>query len=122
MKEKKYTADHEWLELEGDIVTVGITEYAQQQLGDVVYIELPEQDQSLSVGESAVVIESVKAAGEICVPLAGTVVAVNTALVEEPERVNEDPTGDGWFFRMRMEQGGVLDGLLGEDDYSALID
>lgn len=122
MKEKKYTADHEWLELDGDIVTVGITKYAQQQLGDLVYIELPEQDQSLSAGEAAVVIESVKAAGEICVPLAGTVVAINTTLVEEPERVNEDPVGDGWFFKMRIEHGGAIDGLLSEEDYSKLID
>lgn len=118
----KYTEKHEWLQQEGDLVKVGITEYAQGQLGDLVYIELPELETAYTAGEEAVVIESVKAAGDISVPLAGTIVEVNTALAETPELVNEDPMGQGWFFKMRISNSSDLDALLSEAQYSAFIE
>lgn len=118
----KYTEDHEWLKADGDVVTVGITEYAAEQLGDVVFVELPDADKSVSKGDEVVVIESVKAASEILAPLDGTVVEVNSALADAPDTVNSDPLGAGWFFKMKIADASALDGLMDEDAYKAMID
>ncbi len=117
MSDLKFTADHEWLSIEGDIVTIGITEFAQDQLGDVVFVDLPEEGREVNVGEELAVIESVKAAGEINSPVEGTIIEVNEALAETPELVNSDPMGDAWFFRIRIE--GELDDseLMSEAEY-----
>lgn len=117
-----FTNDHEWLQVDGNLVTVGITEFAQDQLGDIVFIELPEIDQELSVGEEVAVIESVKAAGEIKSPVTGVVVDINETLAEAPETVNQDPTGNGWFFRVRVEADIVASDYLDENSYQDLVD
>ena len=123
MSELKYTEDHEWLRLEEDgRVTVGITDYAQDSLGDVVYVELPEAGRSVKAGDEVAVIESVKAAGEIKIPLAGTIVEINTALADQPELVNSDPLGDGWFFRLQPDDASALDGLMDEETYNKTIE
>ena len=104
MSDVKYTEEHEWLRLDDDgNVTIGISEYAQEQLGDVVYVELPEINRVIHAGEDAAVIESVKAAGDIKAPLGGTVIQINELLTEQPEIVNSDPLGDGWFFRIKPD-------------------
>ena len=122
MSELKYTEDHEWLRLEADgSVTVGITDYAQDSLGDVVYVELPEAGRTVAAGEEVAVIESVKAAGEIKIPLAGTITAVNGALAEQPELVNSDPLGEGWFLRLQPDDASALDGLMDEAAYNQSI-
>ena len=102
MTDLKFTADHEWARVDGDIATIGITDYAQDQLGDLVYVELPETGLSVTAGQEVVVIESVKAAGDIKSPFNGTIIEVNEALGDEPEKVNEDPTGEGWFYRIQL--------------------
>jgi len=119
----KYTEDHEWIRLDEDgLATVGITNYAQQQLGDLVFVELPELDRDVAQGEETVVIESVKAAGEVKAPVAGTVVKVNEALNDEPNLVNSDPDGEGWFLRLRLADPSELEGLMEEDAYQAMVD
>ena len=123
MGEVKFTKDHEWILLEDDgIGVIGITDYAQDQLGELVYVELPEIDTELSGGSDAVVIESVKAAGEVKAPVSGTVVAVNEALADEPEKVNNDPMGDGWFIKMKITDTSELDDLMDEDAYKKYTD
>ncbi|MCK7595833.1 glycine cleavage system protein GcvH [Microbulbifer sp. CAU 1566] len=122
MSNVKYSESHEWFAVEGDEVIVGITEFAQSQLGDVVFVELPEEGAELAAGDEVAVIESVKAAGDISLPFAATVVAVNGALPDEPELVNSDPMGDGWFMRVRPENAADLENLLSADAYAALID
>lgn len=118
----KYTEDHEWLRAEGeDEVTIGITDHAQNALGDIVFVQLPEAGASFAAGDEAAVIESVKAAGELKMPLAGTVVAVNEALTDSPATVNEDPLGEGWFIRIRLDDPAALAGLLDQAAYDALI-
>ena len=121
MTDLKFTADHEWARLEGDVVTIGITDYAQDQLGELVYVELPEAGIDVSAGQEVVVIESVKAAGDIKSPVNGTVIEVNQALSDEPEKVNEDPTGEGWFYRVRISSAADLDALMDESAYQDLI-
>ncbi|MFV0665793.1 glycine cleavage system protein GcvH [Denitromonas sp.] len=119
----KYTEDHEWLRLEGDdMVTVGITDHAQNALGDIVFIQLPAPGDRFAAGDEAAVIESVKAAGDLKMPLAGTVVAVNEKLADAPATINEDPLGEGWFIRIKLDDPAALDGLLDEAAYNALID
>lgn len=113
----KYTEDHEWLSLDGDIVTVGITEYAATQLGDVVFVELPEIETQVAKGDEIVVIESVKAASDIVAPVDGEIVEINEALAENPALVNEDPTGEAWFFKIKIEEPSVLDDFMDEDEY-----
>jgi glycine cleavage system H protein len=113
----KYTEDHEWLSADGDIVTVGITEYAATQLGDVVFVELPEIETQVAKGDEIVVIESVKAASDITAPLDGEIVEVNEALVANPALVNEDPTGDAWFFKIKVDDAATLDDFMDEDEY-----
>jgi glycine cleavage system H protein len=117
----KYTKDHEWLRVEGDLVVVGITEHAATALGDVVFIELPEVETMVAEGDEIVVIESVKAASDILAPLDGEIVEVNQKLVDNPALVNEDPTGAAWFFKMRLDDMGALDALMNEDEYADLI-
>jgi glycine cleavage system H protein len=122
MSTLKYTEDHEWLRLEGDgIATVGITDHAQSALGDIVFVQLPDVGAHFDAGDEAGVIESVKAAGDLKMPLAGTVVEVNDALNDAPATVNEDPLGAGWFIRVRLDDAAALDGLLDETAYNALI-
>ena len=121
MNDLKYTADHEWAYLDDDIVTVGITDFAQDQLGELVYVELPEAGIEVSVGQEVVVIESVKAAGDIKSPVKGSVVEVNSALNDDPEKVNADPTGEGWFYRVRIVSPSDLDALMDEAAYQEFI-
>ncbi len=117
----KYTEDHEWLRAEGDIVIVGITDHAAEQLGDVVFVELPEAETKVTKGDDIVVIESVKAASDIVAPLDGEIVEVNDDLADNPGLVNEDPTGKAWFFKIRVEDPGQLDGYMSEDEYNEMI-
>ena len=118
----KYTQEHEWLKLEGDIATVGITEHAATLLGDVVFVQLPEVGATLAKGDSAAVVESVKAASEVYAPIAGEVVEVNQAIVDDPAVVNADPQGAGWFFKLRLADTKAMDGLLDEAAYNKLIE
>lgn len=123
MTKTVYTQEHEWLRIEDDgSVTVGITDYAQDHLGDIVYVQLPETGREFTKGEEAAVIESVKTAGEILMPAAGLVTEINTTLADEPGKVNEDPLGAGWFFKFKVNQPSDLDGLLDEAGYKAYIE
>ena len=117
----KYTEEHEWLRVEGDLVVVGITEHAATQLGDVVFVELPETETMVAAGDEVVVIESVKAASDILAPVDGEIVAVNAKLTDNPGLVNEDPTGAVWFFKMKLDDLSVLDQFMNEDEYNDLI-
>ena len=114
----KYTKDHEWVRIEGDTVVVGITDYAQSQLGDVVYVELPEIGRRVQKGKEAAVVESVKAASEVFAPLSGDVVAVNAELSGEPGRINSDPMGEGWFMKLRIANAKEMDELMDEKAYN----
>ena len=117
----KYTSDHEWLRREEDgTVTIGITDHAQAALGDLVYVELPEVNQEVEAGNDMAVVESVKAASDVYAPIGGTVVAVNDALSDDPEAINNDPYGDGWI--VRLEPSGDEEELLSPDAYQALLD
>ena len=121
--ELKYLATHEWARLEEDgSVTVGITDHAQDALGDVVYVELPELEQEISSGYEAGVVESVKAASDIYTPISGTVIAVNEVLDDEPEKVNQDPYGDGWFFKVEPTDSGELEDMLDADAYQEVCE
>ena len=116
----KYVASHEWIRVEADgTVTVGITDFAQDQLGDVVFVELPEVGSDVAAEQDIAVVESVKAASDIYAPLAGKIIAVNEALSDAPEKVNEDPYGEAWFFKMELADAADLDGLLDADAYAA---
>jgi glycine cleavage system H protein len=117
----KYTKDHEWLRVEGDLVVVGITEHAATQLGDVVFVELPEVETMVAEGDEVVVIESVKAASDILAPVDGEIVEVNTKLVDNPGLVNADPAGAAWMFKLRVEDMDVLDAFMDEDEYQDMI-
>ena len=117
----KFTEEHEWLRAEGDLIVVGITEYAAEQLGDVVFVELPETETQVAKGDEVCVIESVKAASDIVAPIEGEIVAINEALADNPGLVNEDPQGDGWFFKMKIDDSGVLDAFMDEDEYKDFI-
>jgi glycine cleavage system H protein len=118
----KFTRDHEWVREEGNgIVTVGITDYAQSQLGDLVFVELPDVGRVLGPGEEAVVIESVKAAGDIKTPLAGTVTEVNTALPDDPSLISQDPLGAGWIFKLLASNPAELSGLMDEAAYAQYV-
>jgi glycine cleavage system H protein len=122
MSQLRFTRDHEWLRPEPDgTVTVGITEHAQDQLGDVVFVQLPDVGAQFKAGDEAVVIESVKAAGEIHMPATGSVVAVNAALVDEPATVNQDPHGAGWFLKVRLDDAAALDSFMDEAAYRAFL-
>ena len=117
----KFTQDHEWIRVEGDTGVVGITDFAQEELGDLVYIELPEVGKQLAQGDEAAVIESVKAAADLKAPVGGTVIEVNLSVTEEPGKVNADPEGEGWFFKIKFADASELDGLLDQGAYGALV-
>ena len=117
----RYTKDHEYVSVEGDTGTVGITDYAQSQLGDVVFVELPAIGRTLAKGEEAAVVESVKAASEVFAPVSGTVTAVNNDLEAAPGAVNEDAAGRGWFLRLQIKDPGELADLMSEEDYAAYV-
>lgn len=117
----KYTEEHEWLRIEGELVVVGITEHASEQLGDVVFVELPEPGKTVAKDDEVAVIESVKAASDILAPLDGEIVEVNDAIVANPGLVNEDPLGDAWFFKMKVEDQGAVDEFMDEASYKKFI-
>jgi len=116
-----FTKDHEWVRVDGDTGTVGITDYAQGQLGDIVFVEVPEAGRQLDKGGDAAVVESVKAASDIYAPVAGEVTEGNSALADEPSLVNTDPEGEGWFFKLRISDPSELDGLMDADAYRAFL-
>ena len=118
----KYTEDHEWLKADGNIITVGITEHASTSLGDVVFVELPEVGTEVEKGDEIVVIESVKAASDIVAPVDGEIVEVNETLEDEPGKVNEDPTGEAWFFKVKVEDASVINDYMDEAAYKALVE
>ncbi len=117
-----YTDEHEWIDVEGDVATVGITEYAQGQLGDIVFVELPEVGALIEQGKDAAVVESVKAASDVYAPITGEITEVNPALEEDPSLVNSAPEDGGWFFKMTIADVGELDGLMDEDGYKAFVE
>ncbi|WP_421792461.1 glycine cleavage system protein GcvH [Hyphobacterium sp.] len=117
----KYTKDHEWVKIDGEDGVVGITAYAAEQLGDVVFVELPEVGASFAQGDEMAVVESVKAASEVYAPVAGEVIAVNDALEGEPQKVNESPDGEGWFVKLKLTEKEQLDGLMDDAAYKAHI-
>ncbi len=122
MAERKYSEEHEWVEIEGDIATVGVTDHAQEQLGDIVFIDLPEVGAVFNKDDEAGVVESVKAASEVYAPIGGEIVEVNDTLTDNPALVNEDAEGDGWFFKMKIEDASELDDLMSEAEYKDFID
>lgn len=117
----KYASSHEWARLEGDIVVVGITDHAQDALGDLVFVELPEVGDTVSAGDEAGVVESVKAASDIYAPVSGEIVAINDALEDTPELINSDPYGEGWMYKIKVADVSELDNLLSADDYEAQV-
>jgi glycine cleavage system H protein len=121
MTEMRYTPSHEWIRIDGDTATIGISPYAQEQLGDVVYVELPEAGRAVEKGKEAAVVESVKAASEIFAPVSGTVIESNTALADHPALVNEDAAGAGWFFTMTIKDKAELADLLDQAAYDGLV-
>ena len=118
----RYTKEHEWVKVEGDTATVGISPYAQEQLGDVVFVELPEVGKKIEKGKEMAVVESVKAASEVYAPIGGEVLEVNAALTDAPATVNEDALGKGWFAKIKLANKGELDGLMDEAAYKAYVD
>ncbi|MPT47145.1 MAG: glycine cleavage system protein GcvH [Sphingobium sp.] len=116
-----FTDEHEWIDVSGDIATVGVTDYAQCQLGDIVFAELPEEGKALSKGDDAAVVESVKAASDVYAPVSGEVVEANSALEADPALINSDAEGDGWFFRLRLSDISELDGLMDRAAYDAFV-
>ncbi len=118
----KYTKEHEWVRLEGEVAVVGISDYAQEQLGEIVFVELPDTGTQLDKGGEACVIESVKAASEIYAPASGEVTETNADLDAEPGKINEDATGEGWLFKITLSEPGELDDLLDEADYKGYVE
>jgi glycine cleavage system H protein len=118
---KKYTAEHEWLSVDGDIATVGITEHAQTQLGDVVFVDLPAVGKKVEMGKDAAVVESVKAASDVYAPITGEIVEVNTALSDNPAMVNEDAEGKAWFMKIKIANKNELDGMMDKAAYDKLV-
>ncbi|MEW5423073.1 glycine cleavage system protein GcvH [Amorphus sp. 3PC139-8] len=119
---KRFTQDHEWLDIDGHVATVGITNYAQIQLGDVVFVELPEVGKTLAKGDEAAVVESVKAASEVYAPVSGEVIEVNTALPDAPDMVNKEPEEGGWFVKIRFEDEAEVANLMDETGYQTFLD
>jgi len=117
--DRKYSAEHEWVVVDGDVATVGISEFAQDQLGDVVYVDLPAEGDSFVAGETFGEIESVKSVSELYAPLAGEVVEVNGSLGDDPETINRDPYGDGWMIKVRMSDTTQVDDLMSAEEYDA---
>ena len=121
MADTKYTQEHEWIRVEGDVGTIGITQYAQEQLGDVVFVDVPQAGRKVAKGEACAVVESVKAASDIYAPVSGEVVEANAALADSPGDVNAEPTGKGWFFKLKLADAGELAGLMDEAAYTAFV-
>ena len=121
MAEVKYTNEHEWIRIEGDVGTVGITNYAQEQLGDVVFVDVPQVGRNVTKGESIAVVESVKAASDIFAPVSGEIVEANGALTDSPGDVNAEPMGKGWFFKIRLSNKSELVGLMDEAAYNTFV-
>jgi len=119
--ELKYTKDHEWISIEGDVITIGITDFAQSELGDIVYVEVETLDETLEVEEVFGTVEAVKTVSDLFLPVTGEVIAFNEALEDEPEKVNSDPYGEGWMIKVKCSDTSQLDALLSADDYKALI-
>ena len=122
MSTLRFTQDHEWIRVEGDTAVIGITDFAQKQLGDVVFVELPEVGRTLAAGDAFGTVESVKAASEVFAPVAGEVTEVNEALTSEPELVNQDPSGEGWFIKVKLADAGAVNGLMDEAAYKAYVE
>lgn len=122
MSERKYTKDHEWVLVEGDVATVGISEHAQEQLGDVVFVELPDTGADFAQGAQAATLESVKAASEIYAPVSGTVIEINEALADEPALINSDALGKGWFFKVKIGKADELGALMDESAYQKFVE
>ncbi|VXC91003.1 glycine cleavage system protein GcvH [Sphingomonas sp. 8AM] len=116
-----FTEDHEWIDVDGDTGTVGISDYAQSQLGDIVFVEVPDAGRSLGKGDEAAVVESVKAASDVYSPVSGSVLEGNPALTDEPALVNSDPEGEGWFFKITLSDASELDALMDETAYAAFV-
>ena len=121
MSTLRYTEEHEWIRVDGDTATIGISPYAQEQLGDVVFVDLPQPGKKVEKGKEVAVVESVKAASEVYAPVSGQVVAVNDDLAKEPARVNSDPLGQGWFVKMKLSNKAELDGLMDQAAYDAYV-
>jgi glycine cleavage system H protein len=122
MAELRFTKDHEWIRLEGDVATIGITDHAQNALGDVVFVDLPETGRDVTEGEAVSVVESVKAASDVYAPVAGRIAEANAALAENPALVNTDPTGEGWFFRIDGVDPAAVAALMDEAAYAAFLE
>ena len=118
----KYMKTHEWARIEGDMATIGITDYAQHQLGDIVYVELPEIGKTLEKESSACEIESVKAVGEILMPLSGEIVEINAIIIESPESINSSPYGDGWMMKIKVSNSSEINDLLSVEDYKKIVE
>ena len=116
-----FTEDHEWIDVDGETGTVGISDYAQSQLGDIVFVDVPEEGKQLAKGDEAAVVESVKAASDVYSPVSGTVIEGNAALADEPALVNTDPEAEGWFFKLTLTNTGELDALMDEAAYEAFV-
>jgi glycine cleavage system H protein len=117
----KFTPDHEWLRIEGDVAVVGITPHAQEQLGDLVFVELPPSGKSFAKGAPAAVVESVKAASEVYAPITGQIVESNQSIIDDPSLVNSDPLGNGWFFKLKIADASEIDALMDEAAYNTQI-
>ena len=116
-----FTKEHEWVRVEGDTATVGISNHAQEQLGDIVFAEVPEAGKQLSKGAEAAVVESVKAASDVYAPVSGEVIEGNSALADDPALINSDPEGQGWFFKLKLDNASELDGLMDENAYRDFV-
>ena len=116
-----FTEDHEWIDVDGDVGTVGISDYAQGQLGDIVFVDVPEEGKELTKGDEAAVVESVKAASDVYAPASGTVIEGNPALTDDPSLVNSDPEGEGWFFRITLSEPDEVEELMDETAYEAFV-
>ena len=121
MADVKYTDEHEWISIEGDVGTIGISAYAQEQLGDVVFVDVPKAGRKVAKGESVAVVESVKAASDIYAPASGEIIEANAGLAETPGDVNTEPMGKGWFFKMKLADKSELDGLMDQAGYEAFV-
>ncbi len=122
MSDTRFTKDHEWVRLEDGVAVIGITDHAQEALGDVVFVELPEPGREVTEGEACAVVESVKAASDVYAPLAGRVVEHNTAVVDDPSLVNRDPSGEGWFFKIVPSDEAMFATMMDEDEYAAFVE
>lgn len=121
MSNVKYTNDHEWISMDGDIATVGVTGFALEQLGDLVFVEVPDAGKTVAQGDDCAVVESVKAASEVYAPLSGEITEGNTAVADDPGAVSGDPAGDGWFFKMKISNPGELDDMMDEAAYKEFV-